>query len=80
MRKTPLHKLLDLSINHSLPVLIITLALSVLFGYFAARIEMSPDVESLLPEGGGRRLQDEAPLLLATDLLKGQRATPFRPL
>jgi predicted RND superfamily exporter protein len=51
MGKSFIHSLLTFSIRHSAAVICVTLVLSAFFAYFALRIEMSPDVETLLPEG-----------------------------
>ena len=50
MRKPLIHTLLTFAIRHSLAVICVTLALSGFFAYFALKVELSPDVETLLPE------------------------------
>jgi predicted RND superfamily exporter protein len=50
MQKAIIRRLLEFSLKNSLAVISGTVLISLFFGYFASRIQLSPDVESLLPE------------------------------
>jgi predicted RND superfamily exporter protein len=50
-RKPIVYAIVAFSVRHAVAVICAFLAISAFFAYFAVRLEMSPDVETLLPEG-----------------------------
>jgi len=50
MERSLLHTLQRFSIRYSIPVIIVILILSAIFGYFLLQVEINPEIEKLVPE------------------------------
>ncbi len=50
-----IRRILRISCRHSLLVILLTVAATAFFGWFAARLHVNPDVESLIPENSAVR-------------------------